>query len=538
VLVSTVAGATGGPVVTVTQTVSGLNDVVAGGFEPPDVTVAAGPGFVVEMVNLAESVWRTGGGTPPQLVQTRDLAVFFGSDSDRLTDPRVLFDAASGRWFASISDVDRQDVLLAVSTTSDPTGTWTVSSFDASGCADQPRLGIADDIVVVSADLFEDCDARGARALGSEIWTVNKAQLLAGSTAPAFSLFGPTPDYSSVAPVQSLSPTATEYVVSVDDRVSRVVHLLAVDGVPPAAVTVREIATPVINLLARPPAAAQPQTGGIRPPIATNDNRILDSVWENGKLWFSANARCVPAGDSIIRTCARVVELATATRTVTWDTDIGVAGSHVFFPAVRPDRDGNLVIVAGESGLKVLPEVIAMGRTPDGALTEPVVVAQSAGIYRGDRYGDYFGAARDPGDPRTVWVGGEAGTDVPSGSGWATTVASVVVTPAGLTPPAVAGAGPPGVRAVAVVVHAGNPVRLAYRALDDGTSVRTLLVVRNGKNAIVYRASTARKTLHFEQRYSMVWPTKKTHGTFTFCVNTVSTTGMQSPSSCARVTIR
>jgi hypothetical protein len=62
--------------------------------------------------------------------------------------------------------------------------------------------------------------------------------------------------------------------------------------------------------------------------------------------------------------------------------------------------------------------------------------------------------------------------------------------------------------------------------------------VRNGKNAIVYRASTARKTLHFEQRYSMVWPTKKTHGTFTFCVNTVSTTGTQSPSSCARVTIR
>ena len=428
-LVSTVAGATG-PVVTVTQMVAGLNDVVAGGFEPPDVTVAAGPGFVVEMVNLAESVWRTGSGTP-QLVQTRDLAVLFGSNRDRLTDPRVLYDAKSGRWFASISDVDSKDILLAVSTGADPTGTWTVSAFDASACADQPRLGIADDIVVLTADLFDDCDARGARVLGSEVWTVNKAQLVAGSVTPAFSAFGPTPEYTSVAPVQSLSPTATEYAVSVDDRVSRVVHLLAIDGVPPLPVTVREIATPTISLLARPPAAAQPQTGGLRPPIATNDNRILDSVWENGKLWFSANARCVPAGDSIIRTCGRVVELATATRSVTWDTDIGVAGAHVFFPAVRPDSDGNLVIVAGESGVKVLPEVIAVGRTPDGALTEPVVVAQSAGIYRGDRYGDYFGAARDPLDPRTVWVGGEAGTDVPSGSGWATTVASVVVTAAG-----------------------------------------------------------------------------------------------------------
>ena len=77
---------------------------------------------------------------------------------------------------------------------------------------------------------------------------------------------------------------------------------------------------------------------------------MLDSVWENGKLWFSANARCVPAGDSLIRTCGRVVELATATRTVTWDTDIGFAGAHVFFPAVRPDGDGNLVIVAASRG--------------------------------------------------------------------------------------------------------------------------------------------------------------------------------------------
>jgi hypothetical protein len=511
--------------------------VVAGGFEPPDVTVAAGPGFVVELVNLAGRIWRTGSGTP-QLVQTRDLAVLFGSNRDRLTDPRVLYDATSGRWFASLSDVDREEVLLAVSTTADPTGTWTVAPFDASGCADQPRLGIADDIVVLTADLFEDCDARGARTLGSEIWTVNKAQLLAGSTAPAFSLFGPAPEYSSVAPVQSLSPTSTEYAVSVDDRVSGVVHLLAVDGVPPLPVTVREIATPAISLLARPPAAAQPQTGGARPSIATNDNRILDSVWENGKLWFSANARCVPAGDSIIRTCARVVELATATRTVTWDTDLGIAGAHVFFPAVRPDGDGNLVIVAGESGLKVLPRVIAIGRTPEGALTQPAVVAQSAGSYRGDRYGDYFGAARDPLDPRTVWVGGESGTDVPSGSGWATTVASVVVTAAGAAPPAVAGQTPPGVRAVAAAARAGSPVHLAYRPLDDGTLVRTLVVVQNAKKAIVYRASTARQTLRVDQRYSVLWPAKNALGTFTFCVSTISTTGVRSPPSCARITIR
>ena len=47
------------PTLTVTQTTAGLNSTASGGFEPPDVTLAAGPGFVVELVNLAGRIWRT-----------------------------------------------------------------------------------------------------------------------------------------------------------------------------------------------------------------------------------------------------------------------------------------------------------------------------------------------------------------------------------------------------------------------------------------------------------------------------------------------
>jgi hypothetical protein len=533
-LVSTVAGA-GGPVVTVTQTLPGLNDAVSGGFEPPDVQVAAGPGFVVELVNLAERVWQTGSGTA-QLVQTRDLAVLFGSGHDQLTDPRVLFDVPSGRFFASVSDVETGSILLAVSAGSDPTGTWTVSSLAAPGCPDQPRLGIADDVVVLAADIYTDCERLGAPTLGGEIWTLNKAQLVAGSTSPAVDTFGPMSIYASLAPVQSLSSTSTEYVVAVDDRVSHVVHLLTVDGVPPAAVTVSEVAAPEIRTLTRPPSAPQPGIGSQIPAISTNDIRVLDSVWENGRLWFSANNRCMPPGDALVRTCARIVELATATRTVSWDVDLAVAGAHVFYPALRPDGDGNLVIVAAESGVKVLPQLVVFGRTADGAVTPPAVVAKSAGPYQGDRYGDYFAAARDPLHPGVVWVAGEAGTDVPSGPGWTTAVASVVVTAAGSVPPAVAGVAPPGVRAVRTVTRVGRSVRLAYRALDDGQAVRTVVTVRDAKSAVVYHVTTPRETLHAEQRYTVLWPAGKANGTFRFCVTTRSVSGVESPESCATIT--
>ena len=88
--------AAGGPVATATQTLAGLDDVAAGGFEPPDVQVAAGPGFVVEMVNLAERTWRTDSATA-QTLQTEQLSAFFESGGDRLTDPRIAYDALSAK---------------------------------------------------------------------------------------------------------------------------------------------------------------------------------------------------------------------------------------------------------------------------------------------------------------------------------------------------------------------------------------------------------------------------------------------------------
>jgi hypothetical protein len=533
------AGAATGPVATATQTLVGLNDVEAGGFEPPDVQVAAGPGFVVEMVNLAERTWRTDGGSA-QVVQTRPLASFFGRPSDQLTDPRILYDAASGRWLASIADIDAASVLLAVSSTSDPTAAWTISSYKSPGCADQPRLGLTDVTIVLGADIFRNCTENGAQPIGSELWIVNKQELLAGATTPHFATYGPDASISSFAPVQSLSPTTTDYAVSVDEPTSRVVHLYAIDGIPPAAVTVKEFATPTITRLLRPQFAAQPATpsGRTQQPIDTNDERVLDSVWENGRLWFTNNTACVPAGDVLLRACARVVELSTATGTVTRDDNLSQPDANLFYPTVRPDGAGNVVIVYGESGEALNPEVVAVGRAPDGAFTDPVVIAQSPGAYLGDRYGDYFGAARDPLDPGLVWVAGEAGTSVVGGRGWATVVASVSVTQAGETPRPVLGAAPTGVRAVHVVARGGATVRLVYRALTDGAGMRTVILVRSPAR-VVFTTTTAVTTLRAGQLYTVPWlPPKKLRGTFSYCAHSISSTGAPSPQSCSTVTLR
>jgi hypothetical protein len=501
------------------------------------VQVAAGPGFVVEMVNLAARIWRTGG-TASQ-VQTQKLSTFFASGDDRLTDPRIVYDAPSGRWLASISDVDRQSILLAVSAGSDPTGRWTLSSYAAGGCADQPRLGVADAVVVLAADVFQDCDESGSPSRGSELWTINKQQLLAAAPNPAVSTYGPDTDYSSFAPVQSLSSTSTEYVVSVNEPTSRVVHLLAVDGVPPAAVTVREIATPAIGRLSRPPFAAQPATasGRAQPGIETNDDRVLDSVWENGRLWLSANTACMPAGDVLIRACGRVVGLDTAEGTVAADIEISHTFAHAFFPALRPDAAGNLVVVYGESGLTLRPQLTVVGRLADGTMTPPAVIAQSPSAYLGDRYGDYFGAARDPLDSRVVWVAGEAGADLVGARGWRTAVASVVVTAAGIAPPVVLGTPPPGLRALGRAPRSGAVVRLGFRSLDDGLAIRVAVSVKRGGRTF-FSTTTTERTLRSDGLYTVPWRAGKTlRGTFRYCVRSVSPRGTESPPSCTTLTL-
>jgi hypothetical protein len=232
------------------------------------------------------------------------------------------------------------------------------------------------------------------------------------------------------------------------------------------------------------------------------------------------------------------VELSTATRTVTTDSDLSQRGAHLFYPALRPDAAGDLVVVYGESGVSVQPEVVAVARMADGTFTNPVVVAQSASAYLGDRYGDYFGAARDPLNPGLVWVAGETGSDVAGERGWTTTVASVAITAPGAPLPMVIDAVPPAMRAVHTTGRAGKSVRLVFRSLGDGVGVRSVVTVRF-KGAVVFKSTTAKGSLYAGQLYSVLWrPGKKLRGTLPYCVYSVSPSGAPSTQSCSTVTLR
>jgi hypothetical protein len=534
------AGAgTTGPALVASPRLVGLSQTESGGADPPDVQVAAGSGYVVEVVNTAMRVWLAADGAPAEL-STRPLDAVFGRGSDDLTDPRILYDAPSARWFASISDVAQHAVLLAVSADGDPSGSWSAFSFQAkSDCLDQPRLGISDDVVVLAADLFASCTEADLAPVGDEVWTVNKAQLLAGSASPDVATFGPTTAYETLTPVQSLSPTSTEYLVSVDEPASNVAHLLTVRGIPPGPVTIEEIATPSISPLSPPPRALEPSTVvGRTATIATNDDRVLDASWEHGRLWFPADTGCVPAGDVALRACARVAELSTTTGALDWQEDIGVAGEYTFFPAARPDASGNVVVVYGESASSRAPEVVVAARTPDGAVARPVVIGASGGSagsrLTNRRWGDYFGIARDPSNPTALWAAGETWKAGVAGGSWTSAVASVsVAARAPVLPTA-----PPALHARPGSGIAGTTVRLTFRALGDGSGIRRDVTVRS-RGKVVFRRTTRPGSLHAQRLYAVAWRTPRSlRGSLRFCVRAVLADGRRSASSCATFRLR
>jgi len=391
---------------------------------PPDVQVAVGPNHVVEMVNVLGRISTKTGVE----VRTFPLDSFFGVPStDFISDPKIHFDSASARWFASITDVTTGSVLLEVSKSDDPTGLWNAYSVSTiTGCADQPLLGFSNLVVIISANDFSSCTGGSPSYLGVQYWVLNKTDLLSGATPRTMS-YGPDPTLFSVHPVQSLRSTNTQFMVSMGSGPTSTLTLFSVTGVPPGVV----LATQQnfgIRPAAIPPRAPQL---GTRSTLDTADNRVQDAMWADNRLWLSLGAGCTPTGDNQVRSCVRLIEVDTANATIAQDFDIGISRKYVFYPALRTDADGNLVVVFGYSSANDYPEMRVATRSvhdPPNTIGASQVIRVGEGPETSGcpnnsvcRYGDYFGASHDPSEPGIVWVAGEYGTS----TGWATFIAAM-----------------------------------------------------------------------------------------------------------------
>src|SRR5437016_4085674 len=444
---------------------------------PPDMGLAASSKFVVQMVNLAGTIWKNNG----VKVTTFSLSDFWflpvrgGPLGIGMSDPQVLYDAAADRFYASIIDTfDVNRVNFAVTATNDPTGAWFIYRVIAncnattpySNCSpassntlpDQPYIGYSSDKFLIAVN---DFDITTGLFIGAQYWILNKAEMLSGCTVPTpcpqgrnidalTNVVTTTNNHWAVRPAQHLSTTSTAYMaencLTLIDGVALSntcptapptnggINVFTITGTPPDPTTVTVTTVTVAKMLF-PGMADQP---GNPASLGTNDAlRMLSIVWRNDVLWTASHEGCKPTGDSASRTCARLDQIQTAVGPgcpappcALQDFDLGFLGDYVFYPALSTDSNNNLVLLYGHSSLSLFPTLEVTGQLatmlPATLAASILLIAGTAADLTG-RWGDYFWAATDPATPNTFWVSGEFRT-ISLFQGWSTQVGEISFT--------------------------------------------------------------------------------------------------------------
>ncbi|MBK9097712.1 MAG: T9SS type A sorting domain-containing protein [bacterium] len=184
------------------------------GYAPPDPSGDVGPNHYMAATNVRFQIWNK---TGTSLLGPSNLGTiwsgFPGPWSSSLNDgdPIVLYDEAAGRWFIAQFSLPNYPsspsyILVAISQTGDPTGSWHRYGFTFStGIPDYPKFGIWPDGYYMSANSFNP------GYVGTIVAAFQRSQMLSGNSAQMVMFTRPSSTTWSLLPSDwngTTTPTA------------------------------------------------------------------------------------------------------------------------------------------------------------------------------------------------------------------------------------------------------------------------------------------------------------------------------------------
>ncbi len=421
---------------------------------PPDCNGDIGPNHYVEFVNGIFAVYsRTNGA----LLDLKSDLDFWASaqvgidvaDGWDVTDPRIIYDPESQRWFASQVDVDTltqaldgimglNHFLLAVSATSDPTGPWQGESFDSDpdqvNFADFPTLGVDSQGVYLAADMYDsNGDPTTSTDVGCGLVSIPKADLLA--SPPVFTnrtWFGTQPitergqvyqpatcrDGSSVGCVLAagdIGNTSDFHSNLVSFTVQNVTSAGATLGAP-RLITVTPYMVPD-NAAVGVPVLTAIQPDGTQT-LQANDARFSGRAYVVGGVLYGVHNTYLNG-----RIAIRWYRINAATGALLESGTLADPNLDLFYPAIAANLGGTVVIAYNSSGAGPISYIsccAVAGLTVNGVTTfgSPILLRAGVTSYHGDdedtsglglgnptsRWGDYSTVSVDPTDPNRFWL--------------------------------------------------------------------------------------------------------------------------------------
>jgi len=391
--------------------------------EPPDQGLCAGRGFIVEAVNDVLRVYHSNG-TPATPVT--DLNTFYGyaaainrttgAYGPEITDPSCLFDQSTGRFIVTVLTLDRVGTTsslagtnhldIAVSNTSDPTGTWSLHSIPVQnngtqgtpdhGCAggyclgDYPHIGADANGFYITTNEFA-LFANGF--YGAQVYAMSKEALVSGtlSSVLLFDTAGAGPDGAGFTVWPATVPgheyagghRGTQYFLSSDAVFSNsgassqlllwtMTNTRSLDSATPAPVLAvstipvdpyavpsdwasqkagdRPLSSCLVDTTIDPVCwqqvgAAHPDNTTWRDPnggLNNNDSRMQQVVFADGKLWGSLDTDVVFGTDH--RSGIAYYAINPNSGKVLLQGQAGVAHTDLTYPAVGLTDSGRGII--------------------------------------------------------------------------------------------------------------------------------------------------------------------------------------------------
>ncbi|MBL7766865.1 MAG: T9SS type A sorting domain-containing protein [Chitinophagaceae bacterium] len=409
------------------------------GVNPADPSLCVGPNHIIQMINGSSGArWaiynKTGG-----VVQAAGYMDAI-SGVPGLGDPIAMYDQFADRFVITEFASSGNHLIIMISQTNNPTGSWYVYDFTTPEFPDYPKYGIWPNAYICTSNESTN-----------KVYAMNRVQMLAGASVTSMLSFSipasPSIGFQAAAPVNisgtNLPPVGTQPMIMrmVDDLwtvaadVDRLeLWYLNLDFVTPANSTMNQ--QPDLNTAAFDTDLCGYTTlNCIRQP---GTNTRLDPIREiimNRVAYRNFNTHqslvaCHAVDQGNLAPDQAGVRWYEIRRTGLGAWSIYQQGTYApdtnsrWMPTIGIDHSGNIGLAYNVSSKVVFPSFRFTGRKngdPLGLMTEPEqsLIAGTA-AQTSNRWGDYNDLQIDPSDDATFWV---TGMYRPA-SGWATRIGS------------------------------------------------------------------------------------------------------------------
>lgn len=428
-------------------TTSGLNfaGINADGVAPPDTNGSVGNTQYVQIVNVEYAVYDKASGTR-LLGPTQVHNIWSGFSGDCASgdggDVNVLFDKAAERWVVGQINVNDNAYCIAVSTTSDATGSYYRYEFSfGNNLPDYPKLGVWPDAYYFSANLF----LAGSFFTGADACAFDRATMLNGGPANTICI----PQNSSVASLLpadldgGTAPPSGEpnLYLELADSSHLGLFKFHVDFSTPSNSTFTGPTTITVASYSQACGGGTciPQSGTTQQLDSLGDRLMFRNAYRNlnGTEYLVVN-HSVTAGSSVgVRWYQ--IQNPNGTPSVAEQGTFAPDSAYRWMGSIAMDQAGDIAVGYSASSSSIHPAIRYAGRVPSdpsGALESENSIIEGAGSQTGNlsRWGDYSAISIDPIDDCTFFYTSEY---IPSNGSfnWNTQIASFKFNSCGGPPP-------------------------------------------------------------------------------------------------------